>query len=299
MAKPSLREEYEARLTQVVHHLVEHLGEPFDLAQLADQASYSRFHFHRLFQSLLGESPGEMTRRLLLERAACLLAETEESVLSIALSSGYASGEAFSRAFAKVFGATPSEFRRSPIKAMLPCANGLHFDSKARGFTLKFITSEPTMTLEIKQTEPVRILSLAHKGPYYLIGGAFDHLFNFMVKHGLPMNMTIAIYHDDPNQTPESELRSEACMILPADLPLPEADMAELGFREKTLDGGTFAVATYQGGYDGLGAAWGEFMGQLLPSAGHEPSGICYEAYLVHDMENPANCVTQLYQQVG
>lgn len=298
MAKLSLREEYEARLTQVVNHLVDNLGEPFDLAQLADQASYSRFHFHRLFQSLLGESPGELTRRLLLERAAHRLAETDESVLSIALSSGYASGEAFSRAFAKVFGAAPSEFRRSPIKAMLPCANGLHFDPKARGFTLKFITSEPTMTLEIKQTEPVRILCLAHKGPYYLIGSAFGELAQFMAKNGLPMNMAIAIYHDDPNQTPESELRSEACMILPAELALPYTEMAEVGISEKSLEGGTFAVATYKGGYDGLGAAWGEFMGQLLPSSGHEPKGICYEAYLVHDMENPSESVTQLYQQV-
>jgi transcriptional regulator GlxA family with amidase domain len=52
---------------------------------LARQAYQSRTQFHRLFRSVVEETPAAMRRRLLLERAAYQLGHTGMSVTKIAL----------------------------------------------------------------------------------------------------------------------------------------------------------------------------------------------------------------------
>jgi len=296
--KADLRSDYEARLTEVVDYLIRHLDEPFSLADLADQACYSRYHFHRLFQAFLGETPGELTRRLQLERAAKRLANEECSVLEAALEAGYGSGEAFARAFARSFGAPPSEFKNLCIPPVLPSNNGIHMDESWRTARITFITSEQTMNVTIKTMDPLRVISLPHKGPYHTIGQAFGALYGWAGPRGLAMQPSLGIYHDDPHQVPESELRSEACLKLPDGRTLEESELLELGLSVREVPAGDYAVAEYVGSYAGLGGAWDEFISRSLPETGREPTGTCFELYLRHDEADPNNCLTELYQQV-
>ena len=69
------------------------------LPELADVASFSPFHFHRIFRALTGEGVAERVRRLRLERAAARLRSTSRSILEIALEAGYQAHESFTRAF--------------------------------------------------------------------------------------------------------------------------------------------------------------------------------------------------------
>jgi AraC family transcriptional regulator len=95
---------------------------------LARRACYSRPHFHRLFRALLEENPGEMRRRLLLERAAYQLSRTGTSVTEIAFDAQFGSLEGFIRAFRKAFGLSPSHYRRlGPAHYRLQAKNGIHF----------------------------------------------------------------------------------------------------------------------------------------------------------------------------
>jgi transcriptional regulator GlxA family with amidase domain len=55
---------------------------------IAGRAYLSRFHFDRLVAASLGEPPGTLRRRLLLERAAHRLADTDDAVIDIALDAG-------------------------------------------------------------------------------------------------------------------------------------------------------------------------------------------------------------------
>jgi AraC family transcriptional regulator len=99
-----------------------------DTGELARQAYQSRTQFYRLFQALLEENPGNMRRRLLLERAAWRLARTHQPVTEIAFDANYGSLEAFTRAFRKAFGLSPSLYRRSGISRIhLPGPNHYHF----------------------------------------------------------------------------------------------------------------------------------------------------------------------------
>ncbi|WP_426565872.1 helix-turn-helix transcriptional regulator [Angustibacter sp. McL0619] len=100
-------------------------------ADLADRAYLSRFHFARLVTAAMGEPPGALRRRLLLERAAFRLLSTQLSVLDVGVEAGYGSHEAFTRAFAREYGRSPTQLRREPPRTFhqleLPCPSGVHF----------------------------------------------------------------------------------------------------------------------------------------------------------------------------
>ncbi|GAB4465265.1 MAG: hypothetical protein OHK0029_35780 [Armatimonadaceae bacterium] len=99
---------------------------------LAEATHLSRYHFQRTFRSAVGETPGKMRRRLLLERAACELRTTSRSVTEIALDTGYQSLEGFGRAFKGAFGQSPSSYRAAANQIrLLPGRSGIHFDSSS------------------------------------------------------------------------------------------------------------------------------------------------------------------------
>jgi AraC family transcriptional regulator len=95
---------------------------------MARKAYQSRTQFHRLFRTVVEETPGAMRRGLLLERAAYQLAHTEMSVTDVALDANYGSLEAFTRAFRKAFRTSPSLYRRMRDPHFhLPASNKIHF----------------------------------------------------------------------------------------------------------------------------------------------------------------------------
>jgi len=96
--------------------------------ELPRLAYKSRTQFYRIFRALIEETPGEMRRRLLLERAAWRLSRTAASITEIALDADYGSLEAFTRAFRRAFGASPSIYRRmGETYYHLPAPNSIHF----------------------------------------------------------------------------------------------------------------------------------------------------------------------------
>lgn len=97
-------------------------------AELASRLHLSRYHADRLVTAAAGEPPGALRRRILLERAAYRLVCSRESVLEVALTSGYSSHEAFTRAFKRTYGSTPSSWRRRPTQLQVPAPSGIHFN---------------------------------------------------------------------------------------------------------------------------------------------------------------------------
>ena len=91
-----------------------HLDEAFSIAQLAREAGSSPFHFARLFQAFVGETPFEFIRRIRLMTALQMLREdAEASVTEIALCIGYETPAAFNKALRKAIRMTPSDFRKA------------------------------------------------------------------------------------------------------------------------------------------------------------------------------------------
>ena len=62
--------EYQRRIHRVLAYIDKHLDEDLSLEVLADVAHFSRFHFHRVFVALCGETLGDYLRRRRVEVAA-------------------------------------------------------------------------------------------------------------------------------------------------------------------------------------------------------------------------------------
>lgn len=119
------RQETADRLSGIVADSLDAEAKTQDLARRAYQ---SRTQFHRLFRTVVEETPAAMRRRLLLERAAYQLGHGEATVTDIALDANYGSLEAFTRAFRKAFRASPSMYRRlRDAHFHLPSPNSIHF----------------------------------------------------------------------------------------------------------------------------------------------------------------------------
>lgn len=104
---------YEARINRVIDHIAADPARDFTLDELAGAAPFSRFHFHRIFAGLTGETVQAFIRRLRMDRAANMLAfAPDANVTEVAMHCGFSSSQNFARAFRERFDMTPSEFRR-------------------------------------------------------------------------------------------------------------------------------------------------------------------------------------------
>ena len=102
-------------------------------SSMAQNAYLSRYHFGRVFERTVGEAPGALRRRLLLERAAYELRTTQTAVSFIALDADYRTPEGFSRAFKKAFGLSPHAYRQAAQQIrLLPGPSGVHYQHETK-----------------------------------------------------------------------------------------------------------------------------------------------------------------------
>lgn len=85
------------------------------LAELASWAALSPFHLLRTFSQAFGETPAQMRRRLLIDRAKSFLADPNWPVGEVAASVGFESHAAFCRAFRRLTGDSPSSYRARAV----------------------------------------------------------------------------------------------------------------------------------------------------------------------------------------
>ena len=107
-----MKEEYVSRINRVIDHIESNLDAPLPLEQLAKIAHFSRFHFHRIFGAMVGETVNQFVQRKRVEKAASQLIHIpKKSVTEIALDCGYTSPATFARAFKNHFGMSASDWR--------------------------------------------------------------------------------------------------------------------------------------------------------------------------------------------
>jgi AraC family transcriptional regulator len=268
---------YEDRIMRVLEYIHDNPDGDLSLDALADVAAMSRFHWHRVFRAVTGETCAQAVRRMRLHRASVWLVREETSLEEIAKKAGYASLNAFSRAFADAYGATPSAFRKSG--RLFPPGRPLRIGEHPM---------YPTTT----RTEPARrFIGLTHTGAFHEIGRSFEQFAALAQTRNLwpDLGQGIAIYFDNPEEVAEADLRSFAgCEFRGSEVPD--------GMVAHELAGGKTAVVTYKGPYSGLEAAYTALFGNWLPESGEEPADApCYELYLNSPMDTaPEDLITEI-----
>lgn len=84
------------------------------LSKMAERLGYSYFYATKKFHEIEGISFREYIAKCKIRKAAIDIYITNERIVDIAIRYGYSSQEAFTRAFVKVFGITPSVYRKLP-----------------------------------------------------------------------------------------------------------------------------------------------------------------------------------------
>ncbi|WP_100334187.1 AraC family transcriptional regulator [Bacillus alkalisoli] len=135
--------DYEIHIKRTIDYIEENLHEDISLENLAEIACFSPYHFHRIFQALVGESVMEYVRKRRLTYAAERLYYSNEKVLDIAIEVGFQYQVSFNRSFKKVFGVSPVQYRNAKsLSGPLRGKAYLHPKQLTGGSTmeLKFVT---------------------------------------------------------------------------------------------------------------------------------------------------------------
>lgn len=270
--------QYEARMRRVLEYIYDNVDGDLSLDALCDVAAMSRFHWHRVFHGMTGETCAQAVRRMRLHRAACWLVQTDRSIADIAQATGLGSQQAFTRLFKDAYGTTPSTFRnRGELRPMM-------LRKSPEDFVM--------YTVELDTMPAQRLGAIAHKGPYLEVGAAFEQVQAIMTARKLWSHATgmAGVYYDDPNAVAAKDLRSHAGVIVDDAMDMPDV------LEEVPLTAGRIARLRYTGPYAGLRAAYDYLYGEWLPKSSEEPRDApVIEVYLnsPHDTA-PGDLVTDI-----
>lgn len=106
---------HDACIKKSIEYIEDNLDNKIELKELADKAFLSKYHFHRVFHSVVGEPVAEYIRKRRLKEAASELVTTDNKIVNIALKYQFSSQEAFTKAFKRIYGVPPREFRTSKV----------------------------------------------------------------------------------------------------------------------------------------------------------------------------------------
>jgi AraC-like DNA-binding protein len=84
---------------------------PLDLDQISRAASFSRYHFIRLFRQAYRETPHQYLTRKRIDKAKELLATGQATVTEVCFAVGFQSLGSFSTLFHKFVGQSPHRYR--------------------------------------------------------------------------------------------------------------------------------------------------------------------------------------------
>ena len=254
--KVDTKQSYDKRMLKVQLYIQNNLYAELSLDELASVASFSNYHFHRIFKGMVGESVKEYVRRLRIERAASQLIYGDRAVTELAFEAGYESLESFSRAFKSRFSTTPSQFRKE-------------FSAK-KEFKIESINfskgDELMRDYKVKKVNEKKVVFVRHIGPYNQCQSAWEKLCSWAGSQGLMTGKTefLGLSYDDPDVTEENKIRYDACITLDREVTPPE------GIEVQVIPAGEYVVTVHKGSFSKLHETYAEMCGQIVPEEGKE-----------------------------
>lgn len=255
---------YRERFLRVLDYIDAHLEERLTVEALSGVAAFSKFHFHRQFSELFGIGVYQYVQTLRLKRASYQLAfRDRQSVVDIALASGYDSHEAFSRAFKRRLGQTPSAFRKQPRWDLWHTACRAVNELRSQHMR----TSSQAAQVGIILFPETRVAAFEHRGDPQRIGDSVRRFIEWRKQHQLPprVSATFNILYDNPAETAPEDYRFDICAATTR--PVEPNPFGVVG---KTLPAGRCAVLRHIGSDEQLGASVARLYADWLPQSGEE-----------------------------
>ena len=280
--KRTTKDEYLQAVTKVIYHIEIHYWDDLTVESLSKVAGFSKYHFHRVFHSIVGVSLGEYIRMVRLQQSQKKL-RTKQTISQVAITSGYETHASFAKAFKGRFGVSPKIFSKS--------------FKEYKGKMMK----EP----KVVDFDTTKVLYVRKVGDYMIVAGeAFEILMKFAYtqkiknkKNLMGKNaMMFGIGHDDPNTTPIDELRYDACISYDDSSVQPEGEVGV-----KTIEGGKYLYTLHKGDYSGLKEVYAMMINYMIENEMSMADKPPFEKYLNRDPRRtkPENLKTEIYIPIG
>lgn len=229
-------EEYIRRVLKVLIFIDENIEEEMTIEQLAKIACYSPYHFHRIFQAVVGETLHRYVKRLRMEKAASKLIYSADPVTEIALDACYETPSAFTKAFKQLMGKSPKDYRE--------------INSVVVAIAQKIKDLPMIKPDKIENNVPeLELLFIRRSGSYMKSPWeAWQAMEAFIDASRLDRKKLrfFGIANDNPQITNEEKLRFDACITAPPGLKV----QGEVG--RQVIKGGKYAIFTHTGPYQDL-----------------------------------------------
>ncbi|MFZ5643105.1 MAG: AraC family transcriptional regulator [Bacillota bacterium] len=309
--KKYLRDEYVARINRVIDYIESNLGEDLSLGTLAGVASFSPYHFHRIFRGIVGETLNQYIGRLRVEKAADqLINNPRKSITEIAMGCGFSSPATFARAFKEAFDMSASQWRsggylRDRKNCKIDDKGSKRLSNTGKDFDLPSwyidvvnqtwrvinMKNDRSVQIEVKEIPDFHVAYVRHIGPYKGDSALFENLFGKLMRWAGPRGLlsspdtrVLAIYHDNPEITEENNLRVSVCVTIPEGTPVE----GEIG--KMLVPGGKYAFARFELAADQYQEAWDLVFSQWLPESGYQPDDRpCFEMCHNDPKDHPEN----------
>lgn len=252
--------DYIERIQRAVDFIEDNLRREITPSAVASVVGFSEYHFHRIFQGMLGESVAEYIRKRRLSEAARLLRSTSAKIRAIAFESQFETQESFTRAFKKMFGVSPLQYRKYGNSISSYHKNKVGIDM------IKHLQAGLTVEPRFETREKDLAIGLANsyaEGSFEQIERLWSTFRSRMheiedVKPGYALGICLASHPDvakQPNTT----------FVYAAALPVSKVNSVPLGMAVFEIPKNNYAVFTHKGSLDTLPHTVNYIWGTWIP----------------------------------
>lgn len=204
------------------------------LEELAEAAALSKYHFHRIYRLLLGETCQQTQLRLKLAKAGQALTLAQNSVTDAALQAGFTSSQSLAKALQRELGSNATDLRSDP-------------DRLSR--VLQELASPQQLTdspyqVTLVSLAPCTVVSITTQGQYPELNESYAYLFSLLAEQA-EIQAIVGLAFEDVDS--DVAARFDCALLVQ---PVPEQLASDLQLQQ--LDAQQYMVVRHQGSYDGL-----------------------------------------------
>lgn len=298
-----MNNDYKDRMDKVIKYIEENSNQKLNLDILAGVSNFSKYHFTRIFTSIVGVTPVAFVNRARLQKSVYLLVETNKTILEISNHCGFESVSTFNAVFKKHYSQTPSVVRNN-VRKNSNFSSDLS-NKQEELFPLEVYNRNRENQLlkrawenmiSIKELPEYEVAYVRHVGSYLDTHIAWDKLGRWTKQQGLtPKNhFFIGISLDDGNFVEEHACRYDACVTLPSGFEKHELTR-QVEF--KILSGGIYALYPYYDTIDKFVLAYQSVFSLWLPNSEYDADDRPCLEFCMNDpaMDKEGKCKVDLY----
>lgn len=268
-------EEYKRRIHKVQDYIENHVGQRLSVAELSDTAGFSKYHFSRLFHSIVHEPLGYYVNRIRMEKSLFLLAHRlDKNMTDIAYELGFTDSGIFSRGFKNYFGIGPREYRKEYSKNCKELFLISEYDKDIAKKEKANYQFPVTGKIDLINLEELHVIYVRHIGTYETLAKEYAKLLQQLFMQAKRQNLleegqnkVLAIYHDNPEFSDKNQFRTSLCLTVSNQLKPLEGEGLEL----MTLVGGLYAVGHFEIMSDQYSDAWDYIYQEWIMGSGYLP----------------------------